>query len=200
MFYALSHDFHPKYGYIWSIRSFDRWILDTCPSCGRQRIVKADYQPSEPLMELEGPKKYPDFLQFCGVGIIPYPFILSERAMTILEENHISGVKRGKKVEFTAPPKGQEYVYLEISGRIDLHLKSMQLKRKHLCKECGQFDWSRKSLGRYILDRDSWNGADLCRLTSQPGHFICTEKVVELVKTHQLTGFFFEPLKEAPLP
>lgn len=197
MFFKLNAYYQRRYKYISTDLAFEKFDFRICPTCGREIAVGTKSNSPEPLMELEGPKKYPDILEFCGVGVIPYPFIISKRAIDLFEENHVTGFKRGKKVKFSNCPEDQEYYYAEIIGRIDLHLKSMQLKKKRICKECGKYDWSRKSLGKYILDRDSWSETDLCRLTSLPGIFICTEKVIDLIKAHKLTGFEFASLNEA---
>ena len=86
------------------------------------------------------------------------------------------------------------YYSLNIFGTVDFNLKAMALKRKHLCVSCGQFEWSRQRLYLIdaVLDANTWDGSDLCRIVSFPGHVVCTEKIKAAAEEYQLTGFIFQ--------
>lgn len=144
-------------------------------------------------MVLDGGKTYPDLLMYCSVGI--RPFIISKKALDIFEANGVTGMAGAFKVEFQNSSDDSEYYCIDISGSIDMDLKRMQLKRKRICTHCGQSDWNRKSLGKIIPNVSSWNGEDLCRIKSIPSAFVCTEKILKLVKDNKLTGFEFVSLQ-----
>lgn len=70
----------------------------------------------------------------------------------------------------------------------------MCLKKKKLCKVCGSFEWNRQRLCPLYLDEGAWDESHICRVASIPGHVICTERIVPLVKKHKIKVFRFQAL------
>ena len=90
------------------------------------------------------------------------------------------------------------YYTLKVTGSIELDLKAMSLKKKHKCEHCGGFDWSRQRLGIIdsVLDMSTWDGNDICRIQSFPGHKIVSEKFKNMVERYKLTGINLKPENE----
>lgn len=196
MFYWIENDIQQRYVYAYKDISFEGYNRETCPQCGRKNAI-AHYTGRNSHLLLEGRGTYPDFLQFCGAG--NRLFIVSEKALNIFEQYGITGYYTYAPVTFdsslvatnTKKMIVPDYFNLEIGGRIDLDLRAMHLKQKKKCATCGQFEWSRQKLDPMILDRTSWDGSDLCTLTSMQGFRICSEVFVRLVNDNKLSGFSF---------
>ena len=189
------------YRYAQKDLSFAGWKEVICPGCGR-RVSLPVYSESNPVLVLEGGKKYPDFLQFCGAGSLSNGgrlIVLSEKALTVFREEGISGMGECKPVAFDSSEASRycvddapAYYALNITGSVDLDYSAMSnLKRKNFCPTCRQFDWSRKQFGRFILDANTWSGHDICRLASMPGVVFASEKLKRVVRKHKLTNFCF---------
>jgi predicted RNA-binding Zn-ribbon protein involved in translation (DUF1610 family) len=162
---------------------------EECPTCKRQ-VVKEKIYEGEDAFLIDGAKKFPDFMQSCTY------FIVSERVMNVLRENNVSGFDEAKKVPLYRSryrkliKQEQEYYIINITGSIDLNLKAMALKRKHVCPECGSFDWSRQRLYIFdsVFDMNTWDGSDICRIKSFPGYVMISDKLKEIFEEHKFTG------------
>lgn len=196
-FYFISESLKAKYTYAFSNLSFVDWFKQECPKCGRA-VVAAGYRDTTHRLVLEGGKVYPDLLGFGGCG--SRLFILSEKAVRVFEENGISGFITESKAELyksysrkIIPVEDAPVYYIvSIYGEIDYDYRSMFLKRKHVCTECGQFELNRQRLYPTFFNISTWDGNDLCSLSTFPGRKVCTEKVVEVVKENGLMGFDFK--------
>lgn len=130
--------------------------------------------------------------------------LLSERAVEAFSREGITGLEDCQRVTIlTAEGASHDvadapnYYLADISGTIDLNGPAMSnLRKKNMCPACGKFRWSHQRLSPLRVDSASWNGKDLCRLTSIPGCVICTEKVRETVKKYRLTNFAFTELPD----
>lgn len=183
MLRLLQPDTNRKYRYAWKDESFLGFGQRVCSHCGRM-ISESRYTGDVRWLALEGGKTYPDCLAFTGAG--ERLFILSESAVRIFEDCGITGFSGKREVLVS---DGPQYFAMEISGRVELDYVAMQLKKKKLCPECGQFDWNRQRMAPVILDEGSWDGCDICRVKSLPGFFSCSERFAEIVKEYKLTGF-----------
>ena len=186
--------FYSEYKYCYAVKnlSFVGYKREECPTCKRQ-VVKEEIYEGEDAFLIDGAKKFPDFMQFCGAGTY---FIVSERVMNVLRENNVSGFEEAKKVPLYRSryrkliKQEQEYYIINITGSIDLNLKAMALKRKHVCPECGSFDWSRQRLYIFdsVFDMNTWDGSDICRIKSFPGYVMISDKLKEIFEEHKFTG------------
>lgn len=195
MLYWLNNDDSSKFQYAYKDSTLLRYETADCPVCGR-RISTPYYSDDVPNLLLEGGRQYPDYLSFCGAG--RQMFLLSEKALEIFEKCNVSGYAGYQLIEtndFTTKDKRFccKYYSLNITGRVDLDMAMMHIKKKRLCAECNQFTWSRTRLQPYFLDQNSWDGSDLCLLTSIPGYKLCTSRVKDIIERFRLTGFSFEP-------
>lgn len=200
MFYLIHSSSLSKHCYAWDNLSFIDWKGSVCDNCGRI-VHKACMAEGNMELELDGGKEHPDFLQFTGAG--PRLFLLSKHALDIFEKNNITGIasaqpvmlswiKSKAKRAITSPIP--EYYSLEIDGRIDYCLQAMFLKKKKVCQVCGQFEWNRERRPTVVVSESTWNGSDLCRISSVPGFSICTQKLYDVIKANKLTGFELEPV------
>lgn len=201
MLYEMDCTGRSIYRYAQKDNAFAGWKEVICPGCGR-RVSLPTYSEPSPVLALEGGKKYPDFLQFCGAGSLPDGgrlIVLSEKALTVFREEGISGIGECKPVVVVQSAvcrycvdDAPRYFAVDITGSVDLDCSAMSnLKKKNFCPTCQQFEWNRKQLGRYILDRNTWSGHDICRLASMPGILFGSEKLKRAVQKHKLTNFCF---------
>ena len=125
-------------------------------------------------------------------------FLVSEKVLNLFDENKVSGYSEPqlifaetislKKCATPIP----NYYSLRITRRIDLDTAAMHLKKKKTCPKCNQFEWRRMRLEPLLPDPATWDGSDLCLLSSIPGYRLCTDRVKELIVKHKLTGFSFK--------
>ncbi len=202
MFYRMINSGLEKYHYISDNLSFIKYTKEVCGDCGRNisRPVYDGREKSQLLID-EG-SVYPDWLQYCGGG--KHLLILSDKALSAIKTANISGISPYYEIEIVradvdgniiVDKSAPLYYNLKIDGSIDFDYKSMLLKKKNKCKSCGQYELNRKRLKPYILDKNTWDGSDICSLQTFPANWFCTEKLVDLAKTEKLTGFDFEPVK-----
>lgn len=198
MLYWLGYDSDKKFQYAWKNLSFIRFDRSICPQCARE-IGTAQYREEPPYLLLEGGSVYPDYLYFGGAG--KRPFVVSERTINLFEKSKVTGYTGYQQVT-VEPDEGENhcgpcpnYYCLEVTGRVEFDFQAMRLKKKKVCPLCGQFQWNRQRFYPEFLDKDTWDGSDLCLLKSIPGFRVCSERVRELVQEHQLTGFSFREAK-----
>ena len=187
MFYKLQDPNPRAYQYAFQDRSFRGYGKTPCPDCGRE-CFSAEFEGPHCLMTEGGPR-YPDYLPFSGAG--GPMLLLSERTLEVFRAHGITGIG---EVEPVQGPEVVRYRLVGVSGRVDLDLPNMCLKKKRLCSTCGGFEWNRQRMPKLCLDEQTWDGSDICRVTSIPGYVICSEAVVSLVKKEKLKGFAFEPI------
>lgn len=199
-FYLLRDPGERSYQYAWKDQSFLGFQKTPCPECGRD-IAVMEYSGGHCLL-LEGGPKYPDHLPFCGAG--ERMLVLSERAARLLQESGITGIgqitpvrtaKENNGTPVSLPETAPGYVLAEVTGKIDLDLSKMCLRKKKVCKACGGFEWNRQRLHPIHLDESTWDGSDICRCESIPGWFIFSEAAAELTRKQKLKGFVFDPLE-----
>lgn len=196
MLYWIEHEALNKYKYAYKDLTFIGFDRSACSECGRE-LGTPQYKESTPHFVLEGGRVYPDYLEFAGAG--RQPFLVSEEVLELFEKNGITGYTGYQLVNYVSSKRKDnsiiiqhpKYYNLNITGKVDLALAEMHLKKKRLCPQCGQFDWSRMRFGTTILDETTWDGSDLCFLDSIPGFKLCSEKVKELIQQHKFTNFSF---------
>lgn len=192
MLYWLDHDTLKKFQYVYKDASFLGFSRSVCLQCNRQ-IGTPQYRREAPHLILEGGKVYPDYLQFCGAG--NQLFLISDRALEIFEKNRITGYSGYQLATAETSIQGggvdrlPEYYCLNVSGRVDVDYATMHIKKKRVCPQCGQFEWSRMRLEPIILDHTTWDGSDLCLVDSLQGFRVCSERAKQIIHDHKLTGF-----------
>ena len=181
----------PRYRSVSDDKSFVCWLDDCCSVCGRN-LGHIEYNSPIHYFKLyDRGKIFPDFLEYHGRG--ERWLVLSKRALEVFAAEGISGIQDTEQVVIVDDyPDMPEYYIVHVSGRIDYSFKRMFLKKKKICVACGQFDWNRQRHYPVYLDLNTWNGEDICLLTSSTGVKLCSEKVKKVVKKHKLTGFGFE--------
>ena len=100
--------------------------------------------------------------------------------------------ERGGEV-VSLPEAAPEYFSARITGRINLCFRKMCLKKKKLCRVFCGFEWNRKRTDLLYLDEEKWDGSDFCRVASNPGYIICSQRVMDLIKKEKIKGFSIEP-------
>lgn len=203
MFYIMKSNGNNRYKYACMNQSFKGYDKKICDSCGRDIVTELYDNTGFYELVLEGGKKYPDLLEFCGAGDRLH--ILSEKTLSVFKKENISGILEYEPVHIlTDKGKGcierdenaPKYFSVKLSGSIDFNYPAMFLKKKKYCPSCGKYELNRQRLYPFIVDRNTWDGSDMCSLITFPAFVICTDKIVQLVKSNKLTGFSFEELKE----
>ncbi|MBQ7827422.1 MAG: hypothetical protein IJ386_04070 [Clostridia bacterium] len=204
IFYELSSNSN-RYKYISETPDFIRWNECVCESCGRNNPV-CEYVPSKKRrFIIEGGKKYPDHLDFCGAG--NRFFIISENALSAFVKEDVSGIDVVEPVEIfvkkgdglTEPDSNTpEYYRVTLNGLIDFDYEAMFLRKKKHCPVCGKYELNRQRLYPMYVDEKEWNGCDLCALKTFPARVICSEKIKRIVKRYKLSGFELEKIDERP--
>jgi len=195
-FYKLEDPSPRSYQYAVEDTAFAGFERTICPDCGRE-LASVRFEGPHCLIAEGGPR-YPDHLPFCGAG--GPMLVLSRRAVEIFRENGISGIGEVQPLQVRKagqtplPGSVPDYCLVTVSGKIELDLESMCLKKKRLCPSCGSFDWNRQRMPKLCVDEGTWDGSSLCRAASIPGYLICTEELVALVKQYRLKGFSFTPI------
>lgn len=192
---------HPSDRYKYAVMDYDYYMIESvpCGKCGRttQRLHLL-YWP--PKIRFEGGKRYPDCLSVsvpfedrCGI-------IVSERVLTVFEKEQLSGFEATpievSGVETDAP----RYYYLTVTGSVSLDYRAMHYRKKNVCPDCGSFHWSRQKIGVSALDYASWDGSDFCKLVDYPNIFMCSPKVVDVIRAKKLKGFTMRMDAEIFLP
>ena len=192
---------HPSNRYKYAVMDYDYYKAEgfICNRCGRD-AQKLQLLHWPPVIRLEGGKRYPDHLSIsvpfgdrCG-------FIVSEKALSVFQNEQLSG--------FEAEPIGitgsdsdlPKYYFLTVTGTISLDYNAMHYRKKNVCPECGSFRWSRQKVGESVLDHSTWSQSDFCKLVDYPNLFLCTQKVVDAIRSNNLKGFTMRMESEIFLP
>ena len=203
MLYCISS--YPSNRYKYLVVDHDYYEIERfrCDTCERM-VQKCSLQYWPPKMRLEGGRRYPDHLSVSVPFVDRTGIIVSERALNVFRSEKITGFEAapievlGTSLVDDAP----RYYYLTVTGQVSLDHTAMRYRKKNLCRSCGSYEWSRQKVGESVVDHDSWDGSDLCFLVDFPNMFLCTQKVIDTIKSHNLKGFsvcgeteIFLPLK-----
>lgn len=194
--------FYSEYKYCYAVENlaFVGFKKKKCPNCGCQDANEMIFQGDDALL-IDGANNYPDFMLYGSVGL---NFIVSERVMKVLSEKKITGFDEAKTVSLYRSKYGKlvkqepNYYMINITGIIDLDLKAMALKRKNVCPICGNFKWSRQRLYTIdsVFDMSTWDGSDICRIQSFPGHIMISDRLKKIFEEHEFTGASFKKHNE----
>lgn len=193
LLYIIQSDSSRFNRYAFKDLSFHGYETCICESCGRPIFV-VQYDGEHHELLLEGGSRYPDFLQFCGAG--NRLFVVSEKMLNLLIQNGVTGfstytpvtIRESSRNGLAPAYSPNKYYSLIISGKVDLDFQTMGLKKKRECKNCKQFEWNRKRFPKIMVDEKSWDGSDLCKVSSLPGYYVCSPKVVSIIEKAKLTG------------
>ena len=185
MFYELFSSGSGRYKYFNGENTFLGYEKGACPTCGRV-IAAPKYSAETPEIELDGGKKYPDYIHAHTRGVI-----LSRRAVEAFLAAGATGVEYSPVIIANAEEGAPEYVWLKPQGFIDIDYKASHIKKKNFCTECGQFELNRLRPCPVEMDISAWNGLDVCRLGLYPHRLIVTEKVLAAAKKAHLKGMAY---------
>jgi len=184
MFYEIREGSN-RYKYIAVDKTFLGCERSVCPSCGRE-VGTAKYSAEMPQFELDGGKKYPDFLVHFARG-----FVFSRRAVEVFLEAGATGIEYSPVTIADAAEDTPEYVLVDPQGFIDIDYGAAHIKKKNFCAECGKFELNRFRPCPVTMDVSTWNGLDVCRLGLYPSRLIVTEKVLSAAKKAKLNGMTY---------
>lgn len=195
MLYSIEFNSSCKYGYLTYPRNYYYDEEDKCETCGRiKHNIILRYWP--PKLSLEGGKKYPDFLRISTPFVNKCGMIISERTLRAFQTEGITGFFT-EQIEILDNPKNAKsqmlsefpnYYYCYVTGKISLDYLAMHYRKKNICSECGQYSWSREKIGQSVLDYTTWDNSDICKLTDYPNMFVCSQKVIDVIKHNNLKG------------
>ena len=203
MLYCLSS--HPSNRYKYVVVDHDYYEIKRvpCDTCGRT-VPKCQLRYWPPRMRLEGGKRYPDILSVSVPFEEKTGIIVTERALNVFQMENISGFEATAieldGVDTTSSDEVPQYYFLTVTGRVSLDHTAMRYRKKHVCRSCGSYEWSRQRVGESAVDQDCWDGSDLCFLTDFPNKFLCSQKVIDAIKSYNLKGFAMCSESEIFLP
>ena len=195
MLYGFDINNSCKYGYLTYPLDYYDIKKAECETCGRtKQDVYLKYWP--PKFALEGGKKHPDFLNVVTPFVDKCGMLISEKALKTFQSENISGffaepitvLDNPKNLKAEGSAQIPSYYYCYITGNISLDYLTMHYRKKNICLECGQYTWSRQKIGESALDYSTWDGSDICKLTDYPNKFVCTQRVVDVIKQNKLKG------------
>lgn len=207
MFYYLSTHHSGRFGYVtYSLDYYDTEEIK-CDACGRT-VSSIHLKHWPPVFIMEGGKRYPDCLSVVTPFVDKCGMIVSEKALHVFQTEGISGFV-AEPVEVLDNPKNKRsssysdmpaYYYIYVNGSISLDYHEMNYRKKNVCCECGEYTWSHQRVGESALDYSTWDQSDICKLIDYPNVFICTQKVVDVIKRNNLKGFSKATEKDIFLP
>jgi hypothetical protein len=144
--------------------------------------------------------RYPDLLWGAG-----FDLIVSSRFRRHYEAAGLTGITQfdspaeivsigGKPASRVQPPPPEYHNirYLHGSGELDDE-RSGAIRSEGLCDYCRQ---GIDKVDRVILRPGSWTGADFFEAYGLPGHLLVSEKLKDLIESHQLTNAELIPAEE----
>ncbi len=192
MFYRVFYPCNKIHKYLIKDLSVKISFVNECLAC-RRKIATYDEKEGKHRLLCDGKGNYQDFLDATTSG--KNYIYLSDEAMDAIVKNSVSGIKEMFCCMAISGKFERTYHKCDITGKISLNEKAMFLKKKNYCEECGQFEWNKKGIGKLIVDENSWNGYDICRLDFFENIFICAERFKNIFHSEELTGLEFEAIK-----
>ena len=172
--------------------------MSECQNC-KVRLT----EPSDPIEMRPDPEKgtfWPDCIG-CGGGIMG--LYVSKR---VKEAFDVALVTYGKTfqaiVERPYPKRLKEpeaplyfYVTGEFGAKLDFQGSGYGIKS--ICPTCGHVKTDPASTpSKYQLIEGSWNGADIFYTDLSRTTIFCSERILELARSHRWTNFRFVPIEE----
>lgn len=165
-------------------------VMVDCEVCGR----KGRYPKHEFAVDVEGGKKFPDFLQ-CNA----YPLmIVSQKVIDNWLAEGISGFSY-YNVLIRNVISPQEYYHVVVEGTCEPDLGKMGFEIVKQCPKCSEvfFDkplWKNKN---FNIKQESWDGKDIFTAKHFPRIVLCDEKLVDISKKYKHSNCRIVPLEDA---
>ncbi len=168
-----------------------------CPKCGRAVGMKAWLPPHRVKISSAKPEKWGDFLW----GTFS-PFMVSARFKAIYEEEGLSGIETfyppaevirvGRRKTGDIPAGLPTYHLVKVPwDGANMDDEASEVVRKPW--ECDYCRGSPKRFERIVIERGSWNGADLFIARGLPGLVLASERFKEVLERHRLTNIWLIP-------
>lgn len=179
---------------------YDNYVA--CPECGR-RVTGAYWLPPREVVLTK--RVVPDFLY---VLTDRAPFVISEKALTVIQNAGLTGILRYEEIEiarFQRKSKTEipipKYYHIELAySRITInHERSVidhgpaSIDHKKLCPLChpvlGTYDFYRK----LSLNMNAYEGYDIFHCYEMGEHVFLSQRFIDVCKENNLTNLFYTP-------
>ena len=179
---------------------YDEKQIDLCPLC--KNYVSGMKWIEEKIIELRGRKNIPDFLYSYGT---PLPFVISEKALTVLKENGIKGIIETEmidKVITKKEPVDFTFYTMELERcemPIDYVRSKILFGKPHSelkCKLCNPFGRTKNFIFELCFDVKATADADIFHIYEMGSTIFLSERFIKICQENQLTGLFYNTITD----
>ena len=140
--------------------------------------------------------KLDDFIWFDYAG----ECVIQDRVLQLFRENSLSGFEvRPVKARFersnAAPPTLWEVVLTGWAGLAKPE-SGIELDRTKFCAACGHLRYTGLQNEGELINMSIWDGSDFFMVWPMPRYFFVTDRVVNTIRNHHLTGVHIVPVSE----
>lgn len=174
------------------------WQSSTCPNCGRSKFIQ---QVRDLSIELNGSVLF-DFVWTDSPDVI-----ISARLMSLMNRSHLTGFAfRGvdvvawwrkdpatrEIVDWLRRNTAPELFQMVVLGKGGSILPRTKSHIESACVVCGTRTHEPLEEG-ILVDSSQWDGSDVFVMQEFPGYILVTEKIVQLLDTHQAQNYLAIP-------
>ncbi len=172
-----------------------------CPRCN-ETVGSLVWQPPYRVkLSSSKPEKWGDFLWGAGLDLA-----VSERFKIVYEEEGLRGIERfgpllevvrmGTKKTGDLTPVPPAYYLVEVAwngANLDDDASGM-IRTRSACSYCRRGNFSRYD--SIVIERESWNGADIMKLRGLPGTIVVSQRFAEVSRSQGLRNVLLVPAEK----
>ena len=180
---------------------YDENNVSLCPVCNG--LLSGMKWIGEKKLEIRGRKNIPDFLYAYGINS---PFVISEKALTVLKENGIKGITDTEKVDRIIVKKEiiNQTFYIMTLERCIFPIDYTRSKivfgtefhPEKKCKLCNPFGRTKDFILGLYFDRKTDVDMDIFYTYEMGDTVFLSERFVMVCQENNLTGLFYENVTE----
>lgn len=180
---------------------YDENNISLCPMC--KGFLSGMNWIGEKTLEIRGRKNIPDFLYAYGIN---NPFVVSEKALTVLKENDIKGITDTEKIDRIIVKKEitNQTFYMMTLERCIFPIDYTQSKivfgknfhPERKCKLCNPVGRTKDFILGLYFDRKTDVDMDIFHTYEMGDTVFLSEQFVKVCQANNLTGLFYENVTE----
>lgn len=118
--------------------------------------------------------------------------VIQDRVLQIFRDNNVTGFEvKAVRARFDdsdmIPPIVWELVVTGWAGMAKPE-SGIRLDESASCSECGHLRYTGLEKANEIIDTDRWDGSDFFMVWPMPRHIFVSDRVINIIRDHQLTG------------
>ncbi len=180
---------------------YDENQIPLCPVC--KQFLSGMKWVGEKTLELRGRKNIPDFLFTYGTAT---PFVISEKALTVLKENGIKGIIDAEKVDkviVKKVPVDQTFYILTLTRcilPIDYTRSKIVFGKEYhperICNLCDPVGRTKDFILGLYFDSHTEVDTDIFHTYELGGAVFLSERFINVCQENNLTGLYYENVIE----